>query len=281
MVVVRLAGGLGNQLFQFAAGYRVAEALRTTLILDTRFLGAYASKHSYDIAFVTRHYPGVEVGKPSSALLDIAQRCRLGRIFDTTFPLALVSSPKAVGKLLERPRAKTVVMDGYFQHPDVILDENERRRLYDKLFAESGQLRSRVAAQGVPLVGVHIRRGDYVTSAAASKRYLTIPISYYHEAAARFVDARFLIFGDDRSVTSSLAADLEGIDGRKLGLSLQEEFQLLAFCDHHIIANSTFSWWASFLGWERGKRVVCPRQWFYDSERNRTNPLLLAYFELI
>lgn len=282
-IFVRLSGGLGNQLFQVVAALKISPYLEDAPVyLDTRFLASYESRRKFEIAFIVNYLPSISFGLPTFGFASVASRYRLGRIFDRCFgKIGLIASVDRL-KIVPQMSVKLVVLDGYFQHPDVLFDEKTRLALRDNLYSERQELLGRYRVADSCLVGIHIRRGDFVTSQAASKKFITIKLDYYHSAIRKFpVGSTFLIFGDDPSITSAMAKKIGGIDVSSLCLSLQDEFCLLASCDHYIIANSTFSWWASYLGWDEGKRIICPRNWYHDSKRNNSNPLLLKKFELI
>ncbi len=66
-----------------------------------------------------------------------------------------------------------------------------------------------------------------------------------------------------------------------MSLTLEQEFCLLMSSDHHVIANSTFSWWAAYLGTKPGGKVISPQNWYHDQLRSQANPLLLQHFHLI
>ena len=176
-----------------------------------------------------------------------------------------------------------LVLDGYFQHPDLALPALLRESLFTKLAIEFSYLTNLPQLSGhSELVSLHIRRGDFVSSKAASSVFKKIELDYYRTAIRKFSEnSLFLVFGDDPELTSAFAREIGGIDIPSLGLSLKEEFMLMALADHQIIGNSSFSWWAAYLGHSTGKRVVAPRNWYLDAVRSQANPLLLPYFELL
>lgn len=285
-IVLRLAGGLGNQLFQFAAASNLVTAFGAknySLHIDTRFLASYESKHDYQIEFLAKHYPGILVGHPNNWFSCVASQFRVAKVLDRRVgPLALISSVAHLKKACAHANyAKQYVLDGYFQHPDILFGEQQRCLLRDSLLSEKSGLINSVK-NGRRCTGVHIRRGDYVSSKAASQVFRTIPIEYYHAALNRLPDNnQIIVFSDDRKLSAEFASRVGGVDARQLNLSLEDEFCLLMACDDHIIANSTFSWWAAYLGHRAGVRVISPASWYINQSRSATNPLLLPYFELI
>jgi len=285
-IVVRLAGGLGNQLFQFAAAVNLAQRLGlpfSKILIDTRFLASYEAKHKYEIGFVTDLFPGVQVAPQLPLMASMASRFRFAKIFDKKLgSFELISSVAHLNAAcVSRNPASTFILDGYFQHPDILFTEVDRNRIRAALLSAMRSLIDHVK-NGSPTIGVHIRRGDYVTSKSASKVFRNIPIEYYDTALQQLRhDQQVLVFSDDRELSASYAANVGGLDVRQLNLSLKDEFRLLMACDDHIIANSTFSWWAAYLGHKPGGRVIAPQNWYHDKSRSQSNPLLLPHFELI
>jgi len=120
-----------------------------------------------------------------------------------------------------------------------------------------------------PIVSLHVRRGDLAYAyerLGAPKLVYGAPIGmeYISRAMARFQsDSRFLVFSDS-------AEDIEwcrkNIHRKTLFFSEErsaiEDLVLMSLCDHHIIANSSFSWWAAWLDEKPGKCVIAPRNWF-------------------
>lgn len=281
---VRMSGGLGNQLFQLSAGlYAVRHYPKARVLLDTRFLGKYEAVRNLEIEFIMKYLPKVGVAESLGGMAGLASRLRIGRLLDASCAgYACIGSTERLKQLQNEP-CSWMVLDGYFQHPDLAWPALYRDNLFAKLSTEFSYLLERVQSpSGLPRVGIHIRRGDFVTSKAASNVFKTIQLEYYRAAVKQFsADTIFFVFGDDPELTSAFTKEINGVDIPSLGLSLREDFMLMAFCDHYIIANSTFSWWAAYLGHSDNKRVISPRHWYVDFQRSDSNPLLLPNFELL
>jgi len=282
-IIVRLSGGLGNQIFQLnAALYAANGSPNASVILDNRFLASYDSARDFEIQFILNKLSDTAIYTDLTGLPAWASKLRLGKLFDNSFgQYAFLSSTSQLRSLKGFPY-KWVVLDGYFQSPQLALSQSQRSSLFRSLSQEYFYLRHNLALNPqTPVVSVHIRRGDYVASKSASSVFKTISLNYYRATARCFgTEVVFLVFGDDPLITSQFAKEVGGIDVATRGLALKEEFMLMALCDHHIIANSTFSWWASYLGYVPGKRVIAPKDWYVDANRSRLNPLLLPHFEL-
>jgi len=115
-----------------------------------------------------------------------------------------------------------------------------------------------------------VRRGDYLTSPAASGCHGVCPPEYYHaavkELATRLRSPHFYVFSDDPAWVKAqlnLPHPTTFVDHNDAEHGY-EDLRLMASCRHHIIANSTFSWWGAWLGGYPEKRVVAPQKWFRD-----------------
>lgn len=127
-------------------------------------------------------------------------------------------------------------------------------------------------------VSLHIRRGDYVNNPFYVDLTKT---NYYENATALFPEENFLVFCADRQEGSDDVQDQKwcinfmdnlGLEGRYemfFGSDEVEDFNAMASCKAHIMANSSFSWWAAYLG--HGK-VIAPKEWYTDG-RERTKLL--------
>jgi len=102
-------------------------------------------------------------------------------------------------------------------------------------------------------VSIHVRRGDYLSF---PEHHPPLTMDYYREAMSRFPGARFLVFSDDPG-WCLLNFDRQTCE-ISTGRTAAEDMALMAACDHHIIGNSSFSWWAGYLGRNPKKRVIAP-----------------------
>lgn len=109
---------------------------------------------------------------------------------------------------------------------------------------------------------IHIRKGDYKS---LSDTHTNLDISYYASALEQIPEcSKYLVFSDDREEAAKMMLPISslGLDNFVYpDLSDSSSMLLMSLCDHHIIANSSFSWWGAWLSQKKGD-VVAPRQWF-------------------
>ncbi len=147
------------------------------------------------------------------------------------------------------------IEDIYMQDPEYFEGfEDEIRDLYGKDIGH------------IDRVAVHVRRGDYVRNPFYVDLTRT---AYYENALAQFKGEKFLIFSDDREFCE------EYFDGEDYEFDEHEgdidALNTMASCKGIIIANSSFSWWAAFLG-DKNKKVVAPMEWYTDGEERTKLP---------
>ena len=124
---------------------------------------------------------------------------------------------------------------------------------------------------GKPLVSVHVRRGDlvpYLRNGKLTRNYgPPTSVEYIRAAMQQFREpVRFVIVADptDRqwSRQNCIGDDVVYYDG----VDAFSDFEMMRRCDHHIIANSTFSWWSAWLGDNSNSRVIAPDNWFWPDD---------------
>jgi len=120
-------------------------------------------------------------------------------------------------------------------------------------------------------VSLHVRRGDYVNDPKNSNIINICSLEYYREAIEYIVNRIekpvFYIFSDDMAwVKAHLSTDFPCIYvDYNSGLESYRDMQLMSLCKHHIIANSSFSWWGAWLNPNPEKMVIAPRKWFVNN----------------
>lgn len=285
MIIVRITGGLGNQLFQYAAGFALSARLGVALKLD---LSAYAQEGMRQFQldrFHTTVHPATEQETAPFTKLSLVQRAyyRLwppyrrpvykqpGFGYDPNFTKALD------GRYLK----------GYWQSWKFFEPVSAQLRNQYQLHNEHTR---EVAAFAVSLreretVSVHIRRGDYNNPEALAYHGM-LSAAYYNEALqiikAMYPNAEILFFSDDIEwVREHVQTDLphDFITGVRTRTAL-EDFHLMQYCRHHIIANSSFSWWAAWLNPAGNKTVIAPKAWFATTKNDTRDILPPGWIQL-
>jgi hypothetical protein len=292
MIIVRLKGGMGNQLFQYALGRRLAAEHQTTLKLDLEEFKNGTEKRPNGLAAFTRkvmleHFQvSCQLASPNEAdqfrdpyrysRADIIAR---GVRFVRKYQPGFFHPPSHVREraytfdpsVLQAP--DNCYLEGFWQtekyFADVAQIIREEFTVRDRKLLEYAENYLRpMRSSSRPLVALHVRRGDLAhAQETLGKPELVhgkpVGLDYISAAMARFPkDAAFLVFSDS---SKDLAWCRQNIPGGNLffadGHTDMQDFVLMSRCDHNIIANSTFSWWAAWLNQTSGRRVVAPRQW--------------------
>jgi hypothetical protein len=278
MVIVRLVGGLGNQLFQYAAARRLAIWHNTTFKLDISAFESYTrrvySLYPFNIQedFATPEEV-VRLREPSQ-----------GRLRRAVFRLKRMLRPYNQRTSLREWRlnpynpnflrtSAQVYLDGYWQTEKYFVDIADIvRREFTIKYAQD--LQNRAVAEEIAAtqaVSVHVRRGDYVSDPPTSQVHGVCGLDYYARCvsliAQKVPSPHFFVFSDDPDwVVQNLHLDypttlVSQVDPSKS----YEDLRLMSLCRHHIIANSSFSWWGAWLNAKPGKLVFAPQRWFQDT----------------
>ncbi len=141
------------------------------------------------------------------------------------------------------------------------------RPLQDEVDEALGRLRAVSPRPSAPLVSIHVRRGDSLRNNTLTR----MNMAYYEEAMARFrieiPEAVFVVFSDDLPWCRERFRIDDVIFAE--GNADTVDLFLMARCDHHIIANSTYSWWSAYLNRNPARRVIYPIPWFAGQKRLR------------
>jgi len=268
--ITRICGGLGNQLFQYAVGRAGALRNGCNLVLDARPLETH-SLRNYEL----HHFNIVaKIGTHEELPPDRRSKIRYllwrsGR--DARRRLVREKSLKFDQKVLGV--SANAILHGYWQCERYFADYAQKIR--DDLTAKtpaSGPNRQwldRIRSSNI--VSVHIRRGDYASDKKVQSRYASCSPKYYWNAAEKILDSaggdlEFLAFSDDPDWVEreiKLPGALHIVRHNSGGRAF-EDLRLMSACSHHIIANSSFSWWGAWLNPSPEKIVIAPKQWFRD-----------------
>ncbi|WP_235934762.1 alpha-1,2-fucosyltransferase [Candidatus Laterigemmans baculatus] len=253
-------------MLQYAAGRAVSLRCGCPLELDLSF---YDRKRHR--SFELSAFPIHAHRRPSNR----GWQRILGRAFRQTDPAATVyrESSKAFDPCIRSLEAP-VRLDGYFFSEKYFSDHAEtiRSELTPPEFSDAGSLELKQRMASTESTALHVRRGDYVTNKNASERFWSCSLEYYEEAIDRVPSrGEVFVFSDDipwarKNLRSSkpLVFVGEGSNHQKLANAGLRDLWLMTHADHHIIANSSFSWWGAWLA-DAGKGLkIAPRKWFND-----------------
>ena len=264
-IFVKLMGGLGNQLFQYAAGRAVAIRNDSELLLDTRFYATNGSRlYALDHFCINAKIATISLlPPPDTSRLRYKLWRKLGRrpryVRESGF--ALNVNVLALGS--------ECYLDGYFQSEGYFADvaNNVRSELAfrDSPSVLSGEMLCSIASENA--VALHVRRGDYLNY--GPEYHPVLGQSYYDSALdyiAERVDRPVIhIFSDCPNwVRDNLQFEFPTVihDQNQAANHCHEDLRLMSACSHNIIANSTFSWWGAWLNPNPDKIVITPSTWF-------------------
>lgn len=274
MIVTRVIGGLGNQMFQYAAGRALARRLGVTLKVDITGFESYPV-HSYCLdhfALKAAEAGNGEVpnGRAESRWARAVRRFGLGTELKVYRERGFAFDPEV------KSLPDNTYLDGYWQSERYFSDTDaEMRRDFEIVTpptAQNAEWLARIRGDA-GAVSIHVRRGDYVTNASANAVHGTCTLDYYMRAAQHVVERigvnpTFYVFSDDPDwVAENLHLGYHTAYVRHNDAAHNyEDLRLMSACRHHVIANSTFSWWGAWLNSSADKRVVAPLQWFRDEK---------------
>ncbi len=289
MVISRITSGLGNQLFQYAAGLTVAMREARPLFVDTSwfdYFQTHTPRRRYRLIDIGLSRAGFESAHGAHRLLqglasinqpDIQRTVQwvFARV-GTRFINEHVASQDS-GELNSILPGRKVILNGYWQIYSHV--EQALPVIRDQIFGswrmsdEATSLQQRVAEKHS--VAIHVRRGDY--------SQFGVPLlepTYYENAAQlvceKFRNARFYIFSEDPSWVREnirLPGPSEVVEYNSDNRDI-EDLLLMAHCSAIIIANSSFSWWGAVLG-EPRRTVIAPSTWTIPG-KNRPKDLYPA-----
>jgi hypothetical protein len=270
VIVVRLMGGMGNQLFEFAAGRRLVSHHGSELMLD---LGWFRHEGKSVVTPRSFQLGGFEL---AAGLMELHPRVLAGwegkrRSLFPRQRLEVIRQRDSDATLDQRVLSAPddVLLLGYWQSEKYFADVADvvRRELHFRDEPDERYVHIDEIAGDPSAVAVHVRRGDYVAHPETSAVHGALGRGYYRRAldlvAARVNDPQFLAFSDDPEwVERELASEfrLTVVTGG----DAHQELRLMSRCTHHVIANSSFSWWGAWLGEQNDSVVVAPARWFSD-----------------
>jgi len=266
MLIVRLQGGLGNQMFQCAFAYMLSIKNKEHFLLDTSlFREVSTTSRSFELDKFESRLQTVDLSFLFNRLVYIKAR-GLQHCDELCFEFNS-----------HHLTFRNTIVTGYFQSEKYFKDF---RGEILKLFSFNPKLLSNATLNVANKikhsnsVSIHIRRGDYISDSATFNFHGCCTMDYYNKAAnlisKSVPDCNFFVFSDDIEWAKK-NIKLEGVMhfiSHNTGKDSYQDMYLMSLCKHNILANSTFSWWAAWLNTYKNKIVITPKNWFRNEVIN-------------
>jgi hypothetical protein len=274
-IVVKQSSGLGNQLFQYAAGRYLAKRHGASLRIAHQLPRLLVS-HGHARSVLLQRFAITAPVREASAFdrvvvtdqprlqgaAQFVRRLRRVQVIRQAPDTCLFHQDLQIAQ-----GTRMVYLQGFWQDHAIVREvENDLRReltLVDPLRGRNLEVAKRIAAARNP-VSIHLRRGDY---GPFFGEHMMLPVAYYQHAISHMMNqdrqCTFFVFSDD----VPFAKDWLRGDPRFLVVdhndeaAAHEDLRLMSLCRHHIIANSTFSWWGAWLNPRSDKCVIAPARW--------------------
>ena len=276
-IIVKLNGGLGNQMFQWALARMIEETTDMDVFLDMSYFNhRYARPFELNIfklesKFVEDFWTKLR--------LDIIWSMRAILKWEKTLGLILYSESKFnFDKNIHKIRANTFI-EGFFQSElyfKCIEDQLREDFLFVKISDDkNNKLKQEICSKNS--ISLHIRRGDYVQKKRYKNVYANCSLDYYRRGvehiAQQYPEPTIYVFSDDIPwVKMNLKLPYKVVYvSHNTGAKSYEDMRLMSACKHNIIANSSFSWWGAWLNSNPEKIVIAPQKWFNDDEIIQTD----------
>lgn len=246
MVTCKLYGRLGNQLFQISTA--IAYAMRNNSAwCIPQHITCPPGLTTDPVYF--RHFPQLPLNTNYSELQVIKE-----------------DPSQCYTPIQEKPKRNSLIyLDGYFQSEKYFADQ---RKDVLQALAPSFTMTSTNPNEGDDYVSVHVRRGDYLEKPDC---HPVLSYGYYVPAIQSFINRgykRFVVFSDDIKYCKNVFFNKNVFNHMDTSFmystnqSPREDLQSMSKCHHHIIANSSFSWWGAWLNERPDKIVVAPKTWY-------------------
>lgn len=282
MIIVRLQGGLGNQLIQYSTGYSLAmERGDSRLFFDTGNFKIDKKRslelNNFDLPLQEASYIDlIKIGSPSVSYLNkIIHKLHFS---NTIFPN--YEKEKKTYSYAKFPAYDQIYIDGYWQNLDYF--NKYRKQLINllrpkKKFSKKFDNILKLILNADNSVSLHIRRGDYINDPITKARHYVCDNNYYLNAIdllnKKLKNPIFFIFSDDIDWCKDFLSNSKDYIFVQ-NTSNIEDFELMRNCKSNIISNSSFSWCSSYFSYNKADKnsyTIFPKYWLSDIKTSDIN----------
>lgn len=264
MVIVKIKGGLGNQLFQYALGRSLSILRKTELKLDaTNTKGRPYGLSNFKI----------KAKIATNEEIQSLKKFKITNFFKPYYKRSLIKEKSEGFDENLLMAGKNVYLDGFWQSEKYFKPiENILRTEFvpQKTSSEFKKISEEIKKNRT--ISIHIRRTDYLQGTDYEKLdndYWKKSLEKILRAKSDIKNPKLFVFSDDIEwVRNNLKLEIPTIMVSGEKIPDYEELLLMSQCENNIIANSTFSYWGAWLNTNKNKIVIYPKNWFSDYKRN-------------
>ena len=277
-IIAQIQGGLGNQLFQYATARSLADQLGEELILDDQWYAQSEEEVTPRSLLLPKLCIHGEVQTyPHTVRPSKGWKRTLQNLFAKS-PLAIKERRAYVFQTgLEKARLyaqQDLYLIGYwqsFRYFESIKEKLKQQIKSPKPLEPHYQKYRGLISAAPDAAMLHIRRGDYVHLSSAARIHGVLDLSYYSQSMQLLLQEKpnthFFVFSDDIAWAKEnlpFPERLTFVENLPDDDAVIQELELMRSCRHHIIANSSLSWWGAWLGESPGQIVYRPKRWIAD-----------------
>ena len=283
MIIAHIIGGLGNQMFQYAAGRALSLAHNAPLLLDVQDFKGYGLHNGFELFRLFDIQASIANNWDVFQVLGLRALSPLRRkLFHQRFSkfrgahLFVDSLFSQMPQLIDMPSSSYLMGNWQSEYFFRDIADTIRTDFTFKLpmSKRNAELAGTIAS--INAISLHVRRGDIASNPTSLAVHGLCSLDYYRQAielmTSKLPDPEFVIFSDDINWARKnlkIRFPCHYVDENK-GPESYNDMRLMSFCKHHIVANSSFSWWGAWLSTGEKKIVIAPKKWFtinYDSLR--------------
>ena len=276
MIIVRIVGGIGNQMFQYALGRVLSLKNITELKFD---FSLQINRHDVNGSEIESIFDIFRINK------NIASSDEIKKF---TFPFSRNRLFNKINMIFKKEH-NVVFREGVFFYPEILnlkgdyflngyWQSYKYFQGYEEIIKKDFEFKKDIIYRkelkekilSTEAVSIHVRKGDYLNK-ANKKLFYDLQKDYYAKCIdiilSKVSDPTFFVFTNDAEWCEE---NLNFIEKKILIIETKnrnswEDMQLMTLCKHNITANSTFSWWGAYLNKNKEKIIIGPEHWFNDS----------------
>lgn len=276
MIIVKLRGGLGNQMFQYAIGRNLALKNNTILKFDVSEL-EQDKLRNYELAVF--NISGSIASRFTMMFIRLLNKRIISKILGQYYLYIKQQGRYFNEKILVKKG--NIYLDGYWQSENYF-KEIRNTIIEDFTIKIKPDKKNKSMLEKIKnsnSICIHIRRGDYISNVKTNKVHGSCSLKYYYNAIEEIIIKKvkyptFFIFSDEPQWTKenlklrypTIYVDINGSE------KSYEDLRLMSNCKHFIVANSAFSWWGAWLSNNPNKIICAPKRWFRSADEGDIVP---------